>query len=161
MSEVRTEKKARKWGRVVLFASLALNLLVVGVVAGAMWRFSGDRLDRRGNEFSNPFIRALSHSDRRAIGKEMRKTREQAKEGHAARKVLYQQMTEALRADPFDLAQVEELSQRQRSAVNDRLSAAQEIWLRHIADMTAQERIEYADRLDDVLTHGGWRHEKQ
>ncbi|MEP2030991.1 MAG: periplasmic heavy metal sensor [Paracoccaceae bacterium] len=161
MTEKSTEKKARKWGRVVLVASLALNLLVVGVVAGAMWRFGGDQHDRRGSEFSAPFIRALSHADRRAIGKEMRMMREQAKSGRAARNALYEQMSDALRSDPFNMAQVEDLSLRQRSTVNERLTAAQEIWLRHIADMTAQERTEYADRLDGVLARGKQRYEKR
>ena len=161
MTEAGTEKKRWGWARVVLIASLALNLAVVGVVAGAAWRFGGDRYDRRASDFSVPYIRALSPADRRAIGKELRRAQGHETTGKAARGARFEQMSEALRAEPFDLARVEELSLQQRSAVNARLSAAQEIWLSYVAQMTPNERAAYADRLDEALTHGPHKRKKR
>lgn len=161
MSEAGTEKKRWGWTRVVLIASLALNLAVVGVVAGAAWRFGGDRYDRRAGDFSVPYIRALSPADRRAIGKELRRAHDHETTGKAARGARFKQMSEALRADPFDLARVEELSLQQRSAVSQRLSASQDVWLRFVAEMSPKERADYADRLDDALARGPHRHNKR
>ena len=55
-------KKPMRWGRYVLFGSLALNLLIVGMVAGAL--FGGHR-DRDRNPLLRdigfgPFVQALA-----------------------------------------------------------------------------------------------------
>lgn len=161
MSDVGDTKKKWGWGRVVLITSLALNLAFVGALAGAAWRYGGDRPDRGSSDFSVPYIRALSPADRRAIGKELRGVHEHSKSGKAARGALFKQMSEALRAEPFDLARVEELSLQQRSAVGDRLSAAQGIWLKYVADMNDEERTAYADRLDEAIARGPHRKNKK
>lgn len=154
MSDAGEEKKNWGWGRVVLITSLALNLAVVGALAGAAWRYGGDRHDRGASDFSVPYIRALSPADRRAIGKELRSVHDHSKSGRAARGALFKQMSEALRAEPFDMARVEELSLQQRSAVSDRLTAAQDIWLKYVADMSNEERVSYANRLDEAIARG-------
>ena len=40
-SQSRIERRAPRWLLVVLFASLAVNLVIVGSVAGAVWRHRG------------------------------------------------------------------------------------------------------------------------
>jgi uncharacterized membrane protein len=161
MSDAGEGKRRWGWGRVVLIASLALNLAVAGVVAGAALRFGGDWHDRRSGDFSVPYIRALSPTDRRAIGKELRRAHDVAATGIAARGALFTQMSEALRADSFDLARVEELSLQQRTAVTRRMSSAQNVWLRYVGDMSAEERSDYADRIDEALARGPHRRNKR
>ena len=77
--------RMKLWLRVVLVLSLAFNLLIVGISAGAMFTWSkwkshhGPRMDLS----AGPMTRALSREDRRAIGKEMRKAYH--KKGRSAR----------------------------------------------------------------------------
>ena len=40
-SQSRIERRAPRWLLVVLFTSLAVNLVIVGSVAGAVWRHRG------------------------------------------------------------------------------------------------------------------------
>ena len=161
MTDTGEGKRRWGWGRVVLIASLALNLAVVGVVAGAALRFGGDRHDWRGGDFSVPYTRALSPADRRAIGKELRRAHDGVATSIAARGAVFKQMSVALRAEPFDIARVEELSLQQRTAVTERLSAAQDVWLRYVSEMSAEDRSAYADRVDEALAHGPHRRSKR
>ena len=62
---------------------------------------------------------------------------------------------------PFDIARVEELSLQQRTAVTERLSAAQDVWLRYVSEMSAEDRSAYADRVDEALAHGPHRRSKR
>ena len=68
----RKPKMSRGW-RAVLVASLALNLAVVGLVAGAAFRHKGSHAfsGKRGD----PILMALDKQSRREIGRAMRKSR--------------------------------------------------------------------------------------
>ena len=74
-------KSSRLWVRVLLVVSLALNLLVIGAVAGVIikggpFKHGGPPHMAQGGV--GPLTQALSKEDRRAIGREMRQKGQQS-----------------------------------------------------------------------------------
>lgn len=159
MSEEITPAPSRMkpWLRVLLVLSLALNLLVIGALVGALvtgpvWR-SGhpSRLEVAGG----PLTRALSPEDRRAIGKEMRKAhRKEA--GHRARhhgELLA--LVADLKTTPFDPVAVEQRLLRHRQSFDDRFGLGLKLLTERLTQMTPEDRAAYADRLQEVLAKKG------
>ena len=89
------------WLRVVLLVSLALNLLVVGVVAGHFLRDDPKGRVPRVDRMQAPMTFALSHEDRRAIGKALRQEYRDNRPSREEVVAEYQGVIAALRADPF------------------------------------------------------------
>lgn len=152
------ERKASGAGRGLKWAlalSLALNLLIVGFAAGAAWRFAGKEGDHRrwGPErgmSGAPFVRALPREARRELGRTMRGDL-RALPSRGERQALYGRMVEALRAEPFDTARVQDILQTQAETAQALQGAAQEAWLEIVSGMSADERAEVADRLEEAL----------
>ncbi len=135
--------------RIVFGLSLALNLLIVGALAGAWLRGAGPG--------SGPEPRAsiarllyseLPREDRRAMRNYVRDT--------VDRTVLRQarvgpELEAALRAEPFDETAVRALMDRQATAMATGQRAMRDAWLRRLQDMSPQERAAYADRLREGM----------
>jgi uncharacterized membrane protein len=66
----------------------------------------------------------------------------------------YRAIIDALRADPFDPDVVAAGLQRQRLATQSRLEVGHDLLLRHLMDMSPDERRAFADRLDEGLKRG-------
>ncbi len=148
-----TKARNGMWMRWALGLSLGVNLLVVGVVAGAAYRFDGPHGGPSGNmrNFGTPYIAALEKDRRREIFKQLRQTRTDAPMTREARRGLYDEAVDAIRAEPFDLDRVTAVLDKQRNASMGVQQAAQAAWLAEIAEMTAPARAAYADRLQEVL----------
>ncbi len=141
-----------KW---VLGLSLALNLLVAGVFAGAAWRHSGDiRADKRGapsiERYGAPFVRALPRDAKRELNRRLRAQTE-GLPSRAERRDMYQQMVGFLREDTFDPNKIAPLFAVQKDAAQGIMGVAQTEWLSIVADMSVAERNEVADRLEQSL----------
>ncbi|KAG1713620.1 hypothetical protein GQR58_002087 [Nymphon striatum] len=152
MSEMKT--KTHRWQRILLVVSLALNLAVVGVVAGVV--FGGGPKDRlqRFDLSASPLARAMEGERRQAV-------REALRDSGAFRPADRSRMREdmnallgTLRDAQFDEDAFREVLMRQR----ERLQAGQVIAVNavadQIADMSAQERAAFADRLEEQLRRG-------
>lgn len=155
--------RSRTWMKWALGLSLGLNLLVVGLVAGAAYRFDGPHGGPGANrhDFGAPYIIALPEDRRRAIFKELRAGRQDKSTSRAARRALYAEAVAAIRAEPFDLARVTGVLDTQRDATIGVQQAAQSAWLAEIASMDAPARAAYADRLQEVLARGPKRDRKK
>ncbi len=145
--------------RVLLFASLALNLLVVGALVGAgLWGgwghgHHGPGLDAAGG----PMTRALSREDRRAISQRMRQAYRDGRPGRAAHRAAFEALLDDLRAEPFQRAAVEAHMARMRGLLTDRLELGQTLLLDRLEAMSPSERAAFADRLE----HGRHPHHGQ
>lgn len=158
--EIKTKKRGG-WGRALLFVSLAANLLVVGVIAGAIIRhdrFDGPMDGHRPTALQDLgfglYGRALSPSDRREI---TRTFQEHGPELIANRKQARDQVKTllgALRADPFDLTSVRTIAAQQHSMLFERHALGQRILIGRIKAMNGQERAAFADRLERLLHRG-------
>ncbi|MGJ8544820.1 MAG: periplasmic heavy metal sensor [Sulfitobacter sp.] len=142
-----------KW-RWILGLSLALNLLVVGMMAGAAWRHAGGPQgpERSGSGssagFGAAYMRALPKPARDEMRAMLPPPPERNKEGfRAERRAGYQQVAELLRADPFDAEALRAALDGQRDLALARQSAVQEAWLAVLSEMEPEARADYADAL--------------
>ncbi|MCX8224497.1 MAG: periplasmic heavy metal sensor [Sulfitobacter sp.] len=152
-----------KWMRWALGLSMGANLLIVGLVAGAAYRFDGPHGGPGSSmrNFGTPYILALEKGDRRAIFKELRQNKPAGHMNRAARRALYTEVVSAMRAEPFDLSRVQSVLDQQASASVAVQQAVQNAWLAEIAAMDPTARAAYADRLQEVLTRSAKRQQEQ
>lgn len=155
--------RMKPWLRVLLFASLALNLAVVGLFAGAAWRHGDHDRDRspRTDRISVAYIRALGEDDRRAIRDAMRAELPDRQALRAELRSSFGAILETLRADAFDRDALAAQIAAQFAIGSDIQSTARSLMLDRVAAMTPQERRAFADRLEQELQrvsrHGGKR----
>lgn len=142
--------------KIALAVSVALNLAVVGMVAGAMMR--------HGPDFRGGFVRdlgfgayteALTQEDRRALRKalfdrapEIRTTRRQMRQDTQALLAL-------LRADSFDAVAFRVRMEGQHARMERQLRLGQDVLQDFIAAMSPDDRRAFADRLEAGLRRDG------
>lgn len=141
------------WIKVVLFASLALNLAIGGLALGAWLRHDrmGEQRAMRVDQIGGPYTGALTREDRRAIWRQMREMRGADAPGRAEMRASYDAVVTALRAEPFDAAQVRAIIAEQFAVGIARQQMGQTLLLARIDAMTAAERVAFADRLEAEL----------
>ena len=139
---------SRGW-KIVVVVSLAVNLLVLGLIVGAGVMHNAGPSDRamRG---ASAFIAALPEPERRAVIRDLRpgKGGLEARHGRAAR---FEAVLETLQQDPFDAARLEMLLQDQRGAERARIGRAEAALLARLTTMTPQARRDYAERLEQLV----------
>ncbi|WP_170360140.1 periplasmic heavy metal sensor [Ruegeria arenilitoris] len=141
-------KPKRRWVTVLLTVSLALNLLVVGVALGTVYRVKGGHHGKGPPGFAPTLYRALPKEERKALRGELS---ERHTKGAKMRSQDFAALEAALRAEPFDPETVQALLQQQAQAMAELQSALQDKWLDRITAMTDAERQAYADRLQEVV----------
>ncbi len=143
----------KRFWKVLLGASLALNIAVAGVLAGAFWRHSPEhRSDAGGSrQAMSPYFRALEPEQRRAISKQFRAGRDE--KSKLAAQTQFEAAIRLLRQTPFRAAEFDAVMQQQIIGATQRLQRAQSNLSASIIGMSAQERSAYADRLESALQH--------
>lgn len=148
-----------KYVRAALFVSLALNLAVIGLVAGFIWRGGPDGgPPRHVRDVVAPYTAALDKSARRAIGRRI--FRDLRQEGsrddlRARIRAEYAEALTLLRQDPFDPAAFADLLDRQYRRAAQLQQRGQAELVAYVAGMDAQQRQEYAARVSDALKKYG------
>lgn len=150
MSDTAPAPKVRPWLRLLLAGSLALNLLVVGLVAGAAWRFAGPGHDRGPPPTGVALIRALPPADRQALRDRIRAEAPPDTD----RRAEAESLARALEAKPFDRDALAAEVARQTHARGSFQSILLKVWLDHVAAMDDDRRAAYADRLVDLSRRG-------
>jgi uncharacterized membrane protein len=145
------------WVKVVLALSLAINLAILGVVAGAWIKVSPDRSGGGGpRELSfGPFSEALTRQDRRALRAAFM---ERAPEFRAAREATrdeFEALLSALRAAPFDPAALSPVLAAIEQRNIDRLTLGRTLIEDRIIAMSEADRLAFAARLEDGLQRKG------
>lgn len=152
-NEERKAPGMRGWVKGLLFVSLALNLVIVGIVAGAFFRFGPPPHDRTQRDSAFPYTRALTENDQRALRGKMRDVMRSERRDRATRDASYQQALTLLRADPFDPSAFSAHLEAQFSASAKARDAGRIVLVEHIAGMSTDDRQAYAARLQDALEH--------
>jgi uncharacterized membrane protein len=134
--------------RILLVVSLALNLLVAGLVIGRLLDGRPDGGRPMAVDLPlGPFARALSPEDRRMIGRDLlgdpalRDMRRSVREADLAA------LAAVLRAEPFDSAAAAAVISGQSQKMRALEQAVEEALLARFAVMTPAERGALADRL--------------
>lgn len=150
----REEAKHGRWMRLALIVSVALNLAVAGVVAGALWHGGPPMRPPRDMGFG-PFGEALSEADRRALrrafhekGPDMRAERQAMRDDMAT-------LAAALRAEPLDPAALEAAFDGMSARMRGMLSLGETLIYEHAVALSPAERSALADRLDAATTRRG------
>lgn len=143
------KKQPRQIWRVVMVLSLALNIAVIGAVAGLA--ISGRAKDGPPQKIMfdfGPVSRALEPSDRREIGDRIRRTGTKPFNREEQRANIVD-LAAALRQDPFDV----DLVARELNTFHARSEKVQEdaqaAFLAHLASMSNEARMHLADRLEN------------
>lgn len=147
------------WVRILLFLSLALNLAVFGVVAGAiMKRHAPPGMAPPRDGATALYLRALPDDQRAAFDEGMRREGGRFRIDRATLRAEINATLDVLRADPFD---AEAFSQRiadQRRTLSERVSSGDRLLMERLVAMSPDERRAYADRLqtfvDRFARHG-------
>lgn len=145
---------SHRWLKLALAVSLALNLAVAGVVAGAALRDRGDGPPRhtavRDLSFG-PYSAALTRDQRRALlrafsenGPGLRDLRAQMRDDLVA-------VAETLRRTPFDGAAFRAAIEAQSDRSTARADAGRDALIALVLEMSAAERAVFAKGLDEVL----------
>lgn len=154
MSDTTTPPRRRGlWWKLLLVVSLAINLMIAGIVAG--WIFSkgppsrmpadGDRAARSlGVE---PFVRALEPDDRRALLDDYRRESETLRENRRELRDRFERLLTAIAADPYDAEAVRTVMADQRVAAARRQEVGERLLLNRLEAMSADERRAFVDRL--------------
>ncbi|MEN9411476.1 MAG: hypothetical protein RL216_3450 [Pseudomonadota bacterium] len=140
--------------RIALGVSVALNLLVAGLVAGAMLREGGPR-DRMLRDLDfGPLTEALSDADRDALRRAFVARSGGFRDVRAEMRADFDALLRALRVEPFDAEAVRGLLLGQQARVQDRLMLGQDLLLERLTAMSPAARAEFADRLEQRLRRG-------
>ncbi|PWK60675.1 periplasmic heavy metal sensor [Roseicyclus mahoneyensis] len=145
--------------KIALGLSLAVNLLILGLVGGALLavgpgRSGGDdpRLRTLG---LGPFAIALSREDRAAVTDRIDRDALRAERRALGRSLV--QLRDAIVAEPFDRAAAEAALEGSRSAAAGLQGLGHAALLDQVETMSAAERADLAGRLSRALRRMGGR----
>ena len=134
--------------RIVLVVSLALNLTVIGAVAGLAVSGRGNDGPQQRMYFQFGLLgRVLDRSDRRVISDMMRRNGPRPM-SRDAMKLQVVEIARTLRADPFDPVALTGLIGTLRDHSARVQQNAQMVFVAHLAAMSAAERAKLADKLE-------------
>ncbi|SFS02452.1 periplasmic heavy metal sensor [Yoonia litorea] len=149
-------RQPRRLWRVLLVVSLALNLVVVGIIAGAL--FSGRFHDRPPRSFDlglGPIARALTVQERRDIGRSLREMRPLR---DLNRQDLAEDLAAVLLAEPFAPEALRLLLAEQSDQVAQVQVRARDAFIDAIVAMSPERRAAFADDLSRQIREGRPRH---
>jgi uncharacterized membrane protein len=150
MSETAKPPMMRRRMRVVLFASLALNLVIIGLVVGVIANGGPPaRADHRDRDPVMPYTRAFDEQQRRKL-RDAYRSSFAPKPGSGKPDLVagYRQAVDVLRAEPFDALQMNAVVGQQKAHSDRRQKSGQDILTSFLAAMSPKERMAYADRLE-------------
>ena len=147
-----TDLKPRNLWKILFGISLALNLLIVGALGGVMVRIGkGPMVNHRSSGFL--YMRALNFEDKKALRKQLFKSKNSRTLGRAKEHISYISAVEILKKHPFERTAFENLLDEQTKHSKSKQSSARIALVKHIENMTKEERSNYTRRLEN-LVHG-------
>ena len=162
MADKKPENEARtgagRWTKIILVLSLALNLFVVAMIAGAS--FGHHRWHRSHGGVSDVgvglFTEVLTRQDRAALRDAFLAAAPDFRDQRRAARADFSELAEALRQEPWDPGRVDTLIARHGTRITDRIDLGRRLLSERLGQMSADERVELADRIDARLRRG-WR----
>lgn len=146
---------SRRWPKWLFVASLALNLVILGIIGGAALRHgrgAGQMIVR--DLAFGPYSEALSRDDREALRRAFMDRPGAVREELQTARSEFKRLLEALRADPFVPSAVRTIFAEQQMNLSARLQLGHQLLLQRIETMDQTARIGFADRLEGALRRG-------
>lgn len=149
--------KRFRWGKLVLVLSLGLNLMVLGIVGGAV--LGHDKPDRRSPPRVDilsfgPYTAALSDEHREVLKKDLFGERNVLRETRKGLRDDIKGFVALLRVSPYDPVQAQVLIRAPSVRIASHVEMVQGELLALIATMDDAERAAYADRLEQEFKRG-------
>ncbi len=149
MSASQDLKPRNPW-KILFGISLAINLLIVGAIGGAILRVGkGPMAKHHASGFL--YMRALNFEDKKSLRKELFRNKDSRKIGRAKEYSSYSSAVKILKKDPFDRKAFEELLDQQTKYSKSSQRSARLALAAQIAKMTKEERMIYAKRLANLI----------
>ena len=133
------KRRAPRWLLAALFASLVLNLVVVGLVAGAMWRFHAPAWAPITPSLVG-YASALPPERRRQLWDQTAEARAELRPLRHEVRTARDETVEVLAAEPFDRQQFLAAQARQADAEQRARHAMQALYLKIADALTPEER---------------------
>jgi uncharacterized membrane protein len=147
------------WMRAALIASLAVNLLVLGLVAGAVARHGRDGFRGGPDDVGfGPFTEALSDGDRAFLRDEFFKRSPDHRDARREAVEGFNTLLATLRAPEWNEAAVREALAAQRTRTEKRIALGEDLLIARLGQMTAEERAAFADRIEGAIRKFRARH---
>lgn len=140
--------------KIALALSLAVNLAVAGLAAGAWLRDGPHRGIPRDMSFG-PFSEALNEADRRAIRRALMDRMGEFRTQREAARAEFEALLTAMRAENFDPAVLKAALSAIETRMTERLDLGRTLIEARLFEMTAKERAAFADRLEKGLRRDG------
>ena len=140
------EVRIKRW-RMAFFASLAVNLMFLGVVGGAILKGPPPRMSG-GDPGLGAYADALDDEDRKALRMAFRGSESSVREVRRAIAEQQAAVITALRAQPFQPEALDSALQRQHATIADQIALGQQILRDRLVAMTDDQRAAFADRLE-------------
>lgn len=144
--------------RIALYASLALNLLFVGAIGGALLRDGPDGPRSGPREIGfGPFSEALTTEDRAALARAFMRDGGTPREMRREMMRNFSELGQVMRTEPLDRAALEQVFATLKDAADARLEMGQRLLVERIVQMTPEERDRFADRIEQIAARGPMR----
>ena len=149
MSASQDLKPRNPW-KILFGISLAINLLIVGAIGGAILRVGkGPMAKHHASGFL--YMRALNFEDKKALRKAIFRNKNSRKIIREKEHSSYISAVKILKKDPFDRKAFEDLLDEQTKHSKTRQSSARVALVAQITGMTKEERLIYSERLEDLV----------
>ncbi len=155
MADLKSRGRGRgrsRLSRVTLIVSLALNLAVAGLVAGAALSGRWDGGPRGFGFAIGPMAAALAPDDRTAIRERLRQQGGNHHPTADSERARMATVLEALRAEPYDPAILDEFFSNIRQRTTAQQQEAQDALVLQVHAMSAADREAFAMRLEEELS---------
>ncbi len=142
--------KTGRWKNWLLIASLALNLAIVGIIAGfALRGDTGRKGPPRGvpNDMVRELVRAVPESQREALREDLSAKREEMQQIRHTVVEGRSELVRVLVAPDFDISRVVAILDNHRVILSRITSGGHELIIRRIENMSPEERQIFAKNL--------------
>ena len=140
--------------KIALAVSVALNLAVAGLAAGA-WLRDGPRGGMPRDMSFGPFSEALDDADRKSIRRSLLERVGEFREQRKAAKAEFEALLTSLRAEPFDPAAMQTALAAIEARNSERLELGRTLIETRLIEMSPEARRAFADRLEKGLRRVG------
>ena len=148
MAEPAIQKPRRLW-KIVFAFSLALNLAVIGLVAGVGFRSAGGKPPQSFEFGLGPIGQALNKEQRRGIGRELRANANLRESGRPGPHGMVSAVIEILRADEFDPVALQVALDQPNERIKALQTAARAAFVAQVSEMSDEDRSAFADRIEE------------
>lgn len=138
------------WRNILFFVSLGLNVLVIGVLVGAI-AFGGRPGPRAAIDGPFPMLRALAEPERQQVLQIVRAERSSQSERPVKSLRRGRKLLDLIRAEDFDSERFTALVEAQTKAAAGRSEAGLAALTTVLAEMSLADRRAFATRLEEML----------